>query len=183
MSMVCDQDTRVDILQEIRRWVDEGQEQVFWLVGSEGTGKSRIAGSVAHEYYGRRWDTSRLMASFLFSHEQEEPTRFVTTVAVWLAREYEGFKPLLEQQTRQNDRIKYLPMLYQWQECILTPLSRMERGDGLIFLVIIDALDMCPETEREQVLQIISDTSRRFELWSSFFSGSNVDTSQLVDVM
>ncbi|KAF9045641.1 hypothetical protein BDP27DRAFT_728306 [Rhodocollybia butyracea] len=44
----CLNGTRVTVLDDIEKWFDTGEEQVYWLNGAAGMGKTTIALSVAH---------------------------------------------------------------------------------------------------------------------------------------
>lgn len=60
----CLANTRVDLLNQVYKWVDrEGEQYIFWLSGLAGTGKTTVARSVARWYYINQ----RLGASFFFS--------------------------------------------------------------------------------------------------------------------
>jgi DNA replication protein DnaC len=81
----CLPDTRVDVLNEIRTWID-GQDGrcIFCLSGFAGTGKSTIARTIAREYNERK----RLGASFFFSRgggDTSHAGKFFTSIAVQLA--------------------------------------------------------------------------------------------------
>ena len=73
--------TRVDLLQEIYDWADGQDERcIFWLNGLAGTGKSTIARTVAHRYFGQK----RLGASFFFSKsggDVSHASKFFTSFA------------------------------------------------------------------------------------------------------
>ena len=83
---LCLQNTRVDVLNQIRAWADSNNERcIFWLNGMAGTGKSTIARTIACEYYNKE----RLGANFFFSRDTEDRShfgKFFTTIAVQLAR-------------------------------------------------------------------------------------------------
>ena len=89
---LCLQNTRVDILKEIRAWADGQDERcIFWLNGLAGTGKSTIARTIAREYYTQE----RLGASFFFSRDDGDTnhaSKFFTTIAVQLAGKSSSLK-------------------------------------------------------------------------------------------
>jgi hypothetical protein len=69
----CDEDTRVDILADIKRWVDdvsEGSQNFFWLTGDPGCGKSAITASLAR--YCK--DSGTLWAQFFINRNNEATT-------------------------------------------------------------------------------------------------------------
>jgi hypothetical protein len=80
--------TRVDLLQEIYNWANgQDKQNIFWLNGLAGTGKSTIARTIARKYH----DQERLGASFFFSRGGgvvSHAGKFFTSIAVQLGRIY-----------------------------------------------------------------------------------------------
>src|SRR5258708_9288681 len=69
----CDEDTRVEILADIKRWVDDissGSQNFFWLTGDPGCGKSAITASLAR--YCK--DSGTLWAQFFINRNNEATT-------------------------------------------------------------------------------------------------------------
>src|SRR4051812_47807960 len=83
---VCLDDTRVDLLREIRDWIDGGDGRfIFWLNGLAGTGKTTIARTVAKQCF----ENGRIEASFFFSRgggDTGHAGKFFTSLALQLAR-------------------------------------------------------------------------------------------------
>src|SRR5271156_5420354 len=83
----CLPDTRVDLLRQIRTWINDRDDKkyIFWLSGMAGTGKSTISRTIAHEF--RKLD--RLGASFFFyrgEQDREQASKVITTLAVQLTK-------------------------------------------------------------------------------------------------
>src|ERR1700692_3102504 len=89
----CLENTRVDILRDIDRWVTNAHKNAPWmfvLQGLAGTGKSTIASSVCETLEGRK----QLGASFFFSRSEAstaDPFLVFTTIAYQLACRYPAF--------------------------------------------------------------------------------------------
>jgi WD40 repeat protein len=69
----CDEDTRVDILADIRTWVydtSENSQSFLWLTGDPGSGKSAITASVARECK----DAGILWAQFFINRNNADTT-------------------------------------------------------------------------------------------------------------
>jgi len=69
----CDEDTRIEILADIKRWVNDvsaGSKNFFWLTGDPGCGKSAITASLAR--YCK--DTGTLWAQFFINRNSEATT-------------------------------------------------------------------------------------------------------------
>jgi len=72
-KLPCDEGTRVEILAEIKEWVDdilEGGQNFFWLTGDPGCGKSAITASLAR--YCK--DKDILWAQFFINRNNEATT-------------------------------------------------------------------------------------------------------------
>jgi len=69
----CDEDTRIEILADIKRWVDDissESQNFFWLTGDPGCGKSAITASLAR--YCK--DSGTLWAQFFINRNNEATT-------------------------------------------------------------------------------------------------------------
>ncbi|KAF8147647.1 hypothetical protein K438DRAFT_1867463 [Mycena galopus ATCC 62051] len=88
----CTPNTRVNILQQIKQWVENRSPDtppVFWLNGHAGAGKSTIAFSISQDYDGR------LLAASFFCSRQFEDTRkrkfIIPTIAHQLGHHLTAF--------------------------------------------------------------------------------------------
>jgi hypothetical protein len=138
--------TRVEVLQEIRRWVDgEDKSCIFWLSGWPGTGKSAIARTIAHKFN----EQGRLAASFFFSRgggDSSHAGMFVTSVARQLAQcsALDVRRHVCE--SLEDIEIKAQSLQHQWARLVQQPLSRYKKGrTSDVFVCVIDALDECED--------------------------------------
>ncbi|KAI8631008.1 vegetative incompatibility protein HET-E-1 [Xylariaceae sp. FL1651] len=141
----CLPDTRVDLLYEIDKWVnDPDAKAVFWLKGMAGTGKSTISRTLARSSSSR----GQLGASFFFKRGEADRgnvSKFFTTIAAQLIRR----EPALAVHVK--DTIDADPAIYnkaireQFEKLILEPLSRLSSHDRKadVLVIVIDALDEC----------------------------------------
>ncbi|KAH8774746.1 hypothetical protein F5883DRAFT_412158 [Diaporthe sp. PMI_573] len=86
INLTCLPNTRVDLLKQIRTWVDNPTAlAVFWLNGMAGMGKLIISQTVAKFLA----DINKLGASFFFKRGENDrsyASKLFTTVASQLAR-------------------------------------------------------------------------------------------------
>jgi hypothetical protein len=156
---LCLQNTRVDVLNQIRAWVNESDKRcVFWLNGMAGTGKSTIARTIAHEYH----DQKRLGASFFFSRGTEDRShagKLFTTIAVQLARISSMLKEYICKAIAEHDDINNRSLRDQWKYLILQPLSKlMANSCPSPLVLVIDALDECDGVKDVQgILQLLAE--------------------------
>lgn len=157
---VCHEGTRLRIRTKINNWIAEGKQHVFWLNGLAGAGKSTIARTIAEDHYqkGRQVSTA-WTASFFFSKGQNDIShteKFAISIAVQLARRHMNFQTLLNQALQRDAGIPTKSLLYQWDELILEPLSKLQIGTEIKLLIVIDALDECRKIEEvEKIYEII----------------------------
>jgi hypothetical protein len=156
---LCLQNTRVDILKEIRAWADGQDERcIFWLNGLAGTGKSTIARTIAREYYTQE----RLGASFFFSRDDGDvncASKFFTTIAVQLAGKSSSLKRQIYKAIAEDNDIASKALRDQWSHLIFRPLSNLD-GSSLQppLILVIDALDECEgDNDVQAILQLLSD--------------------------
>lgn len=147
---MCLANTRVDLLNRIYQWADgEGEQYIFWLSGLAGTGKTTVARSVARRYHTKQ----QLGASFFFSRgggDVGRAGRFVTSVAVQLARSVSGVRRHISNALIQRPEIASHSLRDQWQYLILEPLAKL-KGPS-IFVLVIDALDECEGSNDTQLI-------------------------------
>ncbi|KAF1937824.1 hypothetical protein EJ02DRAFT_355910, partial [Clathrospora elynae] len=146
----CLSDTRADLLSKIYHWADgEDEQYIFWLNGLAGTGKTTVARSVAYEYHKKQ----RLGASFFFSKgggDVSRAGRFVTSIAVQLAQSVPGIRRHISNALGQCPEIASRSLRDQWQQLVLQPLLKME--GPAIFILLIDALDECDDSNDIQLI-------------------------------
>ena len=140
----CLENTRVEVLQEIRDWA-HGQDDrpIFWLSGLAGTGKSTIARTVARE----NDEIGCLGASFFFSRgggDLAQVGKFFPTIAVQLSNRIQSLKILLCKSLETHDDIASRSLDDQWRHLILSPLNGLDDSfHQSRLLIVIDALDEC----------------------------------------
>ena len=149
----CLPDTRVDLLQEIYSWADGQDERcIFWLSGLAGTGKSTIARTVARSYY----DKQCLAASFFFSRgggDAGHAGKFVTSLAVQLARNVPALKERISDAVVERDDIASQSLRDQWHHLVLGPLSKLGNSNCPASLVlVVDALDECNSNDNIRII-------------------------------
>lgn len=147
----CLEDTRINILNETRKWLQdtESGENILWIVGAPGSGKSTVATTIAREFA----DAAPFCAKFFCSRDVRnlrDPRRIWRTLAYELAQSHEGVKAAL---MRILDEKKGNPqddtVLDQFQQLIKDPLeshikeSRLQLHKSPYPVVVIDAIDEC----------------------------------------
>ncbi|PWY78992.1 WD domain-containing protein [Aspergillus eucalypticola CBS 122712] len=141
----CHEDTRKQILREIQRWGNGGDDNcIFWLRGMAGTGKSTIARTVAKMFD----DQLLLGASFFFSRsnaDRADPDRLFPTLARQLADVLPGFAAHLKDSIQDKHDMAQQSLDQQWRGFILEPLSALSDkfSHSMVLVLVIDALDEC----------------------------------------
>jgi hypothetical protein len=140
-------------LHEIQSWADGTDERcVFWLSGLAGTGKSTIARTIARRYNDRQC----LAASFFFSRgggEVGHAGKFVTSIALQLARNVPALKQRISDAVVERDDIASQSLRDQWHHLVLGPLSKLNDRDCQASLVlVVDALDECDSNDNIRII-------------------------------
>jgi hypothetical protein len=142
----CLEDTRSDILDFIVNWVDDptAQQNVFWLHGLAGSGKSTISTEIASIFGG-----SRRLGAFLFFDRdvtgRSDPTLVIRTLAHQLASSDPHIRTAIREVLERNSNVLALPLPLQFQKLICDPLSTIDKSSRPI-VVVLDALDECGST-------------------------------------
>ena len=156
---LCLQNTRVDVLKQIRTWADGADERCsFWLNGMAGTGKSTIARTIARQYS----DQKRLGGSFFFSRGTEDRSqadKLFTTIATQLARISSVLNDHICTAIAEHNDLASQSLRDQWKHLILQPLSVwMTASNQPPLILVIDALDECnSEKDVRAILQLFAE--------------------------
>jgi hypothetical protein len=176
---LCLQDTRVEVLAEIRAWVHnvEDEKCVFWLSGMAGTGKSTIARTIARELH----DSGHLGASFFFSRgggDTGHAGLFVTTIARQLAASghlavdrKQVLRASISNAVSGSPDIALQSRQEQWKVLVVDPISQLRHRWGIlglfgrmiwprtspwVLVMVLDALDECEdENDIKSILQLL----------------------------
>ncbi|MCJ1346290.1 hypothetical protein MMC31_004505, partial [Peltigera leucophlebia] len=154
----CVPNTRVDLLRKLQEWNVDSGKHIFWLSGMAGMGKSTIARTVAYEFSEAR----HLGASFFFSRgggDLGNAQKFVTTIALQLARSFSSIKLHISDAIKRNESITCQGGLRnQWNELILGPLSQLASHHNFRVTLVVDALDECAhEQDVAIILQLFAE--------------------------
>ena len=130
----------------------EQEQQIFWLNGLAGTGKSTIAQTFAE----RMFADGKLGASFFCSRDFEDRSNLQAifpTLAFQLAYRYTLFREELIHVLRACPDVRQESLCSQMEKLIVGPLKTTHTPT----LIIIDALDECKDEEpASAILSILS---------------------------
>jgi hypothetical protein len=148
----------VEILYDIRDWIQNQSHPIFWLHGVAGIGKSTIAQTIAENCDRDGY----LGASFFFSRDIAEcsnPLLVFTSIAYQLAL-LPRFRSQILSSLQANPHAMRANLRTQFLQLIVQPLRSVESPTNIV--VVMDALDECGEEQLvSQMLQIlISEISR-----------------------
>ncbi|KAF5324674.1 hypothetical protein D9611_004095 [Ephemerocybe angulata] len=149
----CHPDTRVAVQEEILRWVAEPirpTEQILWVTGPAGAGKTAIAGSIADTCYER----GDLAASFFFSSFSGEVNRrrkqcLVSTLAYQL-RQHPALQGISREMLASIDND---PAVFE--NFVARGFGPSQSG-AWCPVIIIDGLDECEPDEDEDAQKVAS---------------------------
>jgi hypothetical protein len=159
----CHLDTRVDLLAEIDRWIEDPDGKcIFWLCGMAGTGKSTISRTVAGRLSARKVPG----ASFLFKKgdgDRGKAAMFFTTIAYQLVHQLPSLASHVQTAIEASPTIADKSKGEQFEKLILEPLNKCK--DDLcvpsLVSVVVDALDECDR--EDDAIAIVRTLSRAKE--------------------
>lgn len=147
----CLDGTRVTVLNDIQNWFDTGEEQIYWLNGAAGMGKTTIALSVAHRLL---LNSQLLMGTFFCSRDsvdRKNSSLIFPTLACQLAGWNNDFHDALVDILSRHPYIGAALPHEQIQRLIVEPLQKI--GPSPTVALVLDALDECDgERASEKIL-------------------------------
>ncbi|RDB16278.1 hypothetical protein Hypma_003063 [Hypsizygus marmoreus] len=146
----CHPDTRKNILEEIRSWIDafsvSNEGSLMWLHGPAGAGKSAIAQTVSESCSAR----GELAASFFFSHgalRRDTSGVLFVTIAFQLAMTIPGLRQSMNKVVEDDPSILHKATSIQLRRLILEPFLGLSSTNSSPlkspFVVVIDGIDEC----------------------------------------
>jgi len=164
----CLPGTRESILQDIIDWAKNPQGQnVYWLNGLAGTGKSTITQSFS-ELAAKE---GILGASFFCSRDylnRRELKNIFPTLAFQLAHNYPHFQQTLIKVIKKDPAIAHSSLISQLENLLVNPLS----GKGISCTIIIDALDECIDDQpASAILSVLGRFVNQLPLMKFFITG------------
>jgi energy-coupling factor transporter ATP-binding protein EcfA2 len=165
---VCLPHTRVELIQQVKDWAnDSAGENIFWLTGMAGTGKSTIARSLARIFH----QEGRLGASFFFKRgggDRGNDSRLCMTLAAQLALNI----PILSREmTAARDNKSHASLESQFKTLICEPLRHTAATISQFStnIILIDALDECKSEDLKKLPKLLAEvgelTARRIRIF------------------
>jgi hypothetical protein len=154
----CLQGTRRDVLKFIVDWVHNphGQQNILWLHGLAGSGKSALSTTIASIL-----SSSGQLGAFLFFDrdvtDRSDPTVVIRTLAHQLGSSSPRIGATLRAVVEGNSNILASSIHLQFQKLLLDPLSSIGNLTAPI-VIVLDALDECGTAdERETLLEVLAN--------------------------
>ena len=164
----CLPGTRESVLQNIMFWAKSSQDQnVFWLNGLAGTGKSTIAQSFSEMIANE----GILGASFFCSRDylnRKELKNIFPTLAHQLACHYPHFRNHIIRTIKKDPSLAHTSLISQLENLLINPLS----GKNISCVIIIDALDECSDDQpASAILSVLGQFVKQLSLVKFFITG------------
>ena len=164
----CLPGTRQSVLRDIMFWAENPQEQnVFWLNGLAGTGKSTIAQSISDMAANKGF----LGASFFCSRDYLDRRllkNIFPTLAYQLACQYPHFQSCVIKMIKKDPTLAHASLISQLENLLMSPLSEAE----VSCIIVIDALDECIDDQpASAILSVLGRFAKHLPLVKFFITG------------
>ena len=164
----CLPGTRESVLQYIMSWAKNPRDQnVFWLNGLAGTGKSTIAQSFSEAVAA----DGSLGASFFCSRDylnRRELKNIFPTLAYQLASRYPHFRSHIVTSIKKDPILAHTSLISQLENLLVDPLS----GKAISCVIVIDALDECIDDQpASAILSVLGRFAKQVPLVKFFITG------------
>ena len=153
----CLPGTRQDCLKEVIDWLMTPSDQnMLWLYGAAGLGKSTIATTIA-DYFG---GLHRRGAFLFFDRNfplESAPKRVISTLAYQLAQQHRAICSAIFTAIDHRPQLVSDPLGTQIKSLLLEPLLKAAAQIEGPIIIILDALDECGDAaSRRQLLDLLS---------------------------
>ncbi|KAJ7884473.1 hypothetical protein B0H13DRAFT_2537349, partial [Mycena leptocephala] len=164
----CHPDTRTEILEHLWNWSSENNatNQVLWLHGPAGSGKSAIAqsfcrkleeeGCLGASFFFKRGHPSRRNASKLFPTIAYQLSLCAPECKGIILAKEQGLKDTISKTVEDDPSILHRSLSLQLRRLITEPSSRNPRSRPLV--IVIDGLDECENQDiQQEILRAIGE--------------------------
>ncbi|KAF7974289.1 hypothetical protein HWV62_12428 [Athelia sp. TMB] len=153
----CLPGTQQTHLKEVIDWLMTPSDQnILWLHGAAGLGKSTIANTVAEHFGGLH----RRGAFLIFdrnSPQESAPSRVITTLAFQLAQHNAAIGAAVAAAIDQQPESVSDPLATQFKSLLVEPLRAAAKHIEGPLIIILDALDECGDAaSRRKLLDMLS---------------------------
>ncbi|KAF9451813.1 hypothetical protein P691DRAFT_637383, partial [Macrolepiota fuliginosa MF-IS2] len=152
-----------DYVDRLTRWGfnnDNHVDQIAWLKGPGGSGKSIVA-----QYCAEALE-ERLGASFFFSRSDERGNAhcFFTSISYQLAMKDDRYGDLLDRRIRRDPTLVGKSVRHQFRDLLEAPIQELNRkGTELAeCVVIVDGLDECASQRAQlDIIKAVAESVQR----------------------
>ncbi|KZP16029.1 hypothetical protein FIBSPDRAFT_934889, partial [Athelia psychrophila] len=151
---MCLPGTTQDRQNEIIDWLmnpSDRNQNVLWLRGAAGLGKSTLATTIAEHFRGLQ-----RRGAFLFfdrnSPIESSPSRVISTLAHQLAEHDESVRSAVSAAIERDPQLATTPLITQFKLLLCAPLSAASIRIAGPIIIVIDALDECGDANSRRLL-------------------------------
>ncbi|KAF8811483.1 hypothetical protein BYT27DRAFT_7336163 [Phlegmacium glaucopus] len=168
----CYPNTRKAVIEKIMQWIHDAKaEDVLWLYGSAGAGKSALAQTIAEMCSDQ--ELGLLVASFFFATtipSRNNEKHLISSIAYQLALNIPATRTYIESAVQNDPEIINKSLEAQIETLIIRPLQKayatVRPSDVKIWprLIIIDGLDECHGPSIQcSIIRLLSTALRRIK--------------------
>ncbi|OCB91537.1 WD40 repeat-like protein [Sanghuangporus baumii] len=179
---ICLAGTRTEILEEVYRWLFSAKtkkaaaENVLWLNGPAGCGKSTISMTISE----RCLSMGQRGAYLFFERDHSQPNSVIRTIAFRLACFNEAIRDKVVKAVESNNGIASSSLHTQFKKLLLEPLSAAKSSIRGPVIIIIDGLDkLTLGHTRDELLLLIREEFLRLPSTFRFLVTSHPDLDLL----
>ncbi|KAJ3551802.1 hypothetical protein NP233_g13010 [Leucocoprinus birnbaumii] len=162
----CHPGTRMTILQEAKRFFEDPKppENILWLCGSAGVGKSAIVQTLAEDLQSLSATTAGTTYGFgaavFFSrpNQRDNPKLLFPTIAYQLAVRYPSYRQYIAAELVNDPLLLDKSMPEQLRRLIVQPFAYRRLGpESQSLVIMLDGLDECDgEGEQANIISLIT---------------------------
>ncbi|KAF6753074.1 hypothetical protein DFP72DRAFT_849449 [Ephemerocybe angulata] len=151
----CDEDTRVELINEIMTWIEdrESPTQLLCMTGAAGSGKSALQQTVAEKCA----EKGILAASFFFNVSdptRNDISRIIPTITYQLGQTSQTLRRVIGAVAEDDALVFSQTLKVQIEKLIIGPLAKLppSEASGLPYAILIDGLDECYGEPQQRAL-------------------------------